>query len=410
MAEDRDDPQDLTERWRGLNGIPVEAAFLHAYRSAGAARQLGYPLTPGLFLDDTLIQYFTHGRLESPGRSTPWPVGVPRRTNLGEPMARALAGADAAPEPSGVFEAALDTPERRARAGARVGSPITWRGMPTQLFQREVVRLMPVSPGTRRPVRGNLGELYAGLTGDERARGEGELSPIARPVVSTPDPVVAPVLTYHLTRGADAFREHLAALLDEGLEPISFDQLIAAIEGWASLPPRAFVLTFDDGWLGQYHDALPVLLELRVPATFFVLPGFDRHGQGHMTLDQIREVRAAGMTVGSHTLNHAGLPSLIRQNLGAAQAEVVLSRADLERDVDGVDYFAYPNGLYDDDVIQLVRDSGYRAAVTTVPGMVHSPDRRFELRRVAANAWGSLAATRRAIRRAADIEGVESPI
>ncbi len=409
MTDDRDDSQDLAERWRGLSGIPVEAAFLHAYRSAGAS-QLGYPLTPGVFLDDTLVQTFTHGRLEAPGRSTAWPVGVPRRTDLGEHLARALAGAEPAPESLSVFEAALDTPERRARAGSSVGSPINWRGTPTQLFQREVVRLMPVSPGTRRPVRGNLGELYVGLSYQERDRGEGKPSPIARPLIPTPEPVTAPVLTYHHTRGADAFRNHLTALLDAGLEPVSFDQLVAAIEGWAALPPRAFVLTFDDGWLGQYHDALPVLLELRVPATFFVLPGFDRHGQGHMTVDQIREVRAAGMTVGSHTLNHARLPSLIRQNLGAAQAEVVLSRADLERDVDGVDYFAYPNGLYDDDVIQLVRDSGYRAAVTTVPGMVHSLDRRFELRRVGANAWGSLAATRTAIRDAAAIEGVESPI
>ncbi|MCY3913129.1 MAG: polysaccharide deacetylase family protein [Chloroflexi bacterium] len=410
MTDDRDDAQDHVERWRGLSGIPVEAPFLHAYRSAGAARELGYPLTSGVFLDDTLLQYFTHGRLEAPGRSTPWPVGVPRHSNLGENLARALAGAEAAPDAPGDFEAALQTPELRARAGAGVGAPITWRGAPTQLFQRQVVRLMPVSPGTRRPVRGNLGELYVGLTVDERARGEGEPSPIDRPVVAAPEPVVAPVLTYHHTRGADAFRDHLTALLNEGLEPVSFDQLIAGIEGWATLPPRAFALTFDDGWLGQYHDALPVLLELRVPATFFVLPGFDRHGQGHMTIDQMREVRAAGMTVGSHTLNHARLPSLIRQNLGAAQAEVVLSRADLERDVDGVDYFAYPNGLYDDDVIQLVRDSGYRAAVTTVSGMVHSLDRRFELRRVAANAWGSLAATRRAIRQAAANDGVESPI
>ncbi len=409
MTDDRDDSQDVAERWRGLSGIPVEAAFLHAFRSAGA-RQLGYPLTPGLFLDDTLVQYFTHGRLEAPGPSTPWPVGVPRRTDLGEHLARALAGAEPAPESLSVFEAALDTPEGRARAGSSVGSAINWRGTPTQLFQRDIVRLMPVSPGTRRPVRGNLGELYVGLSYQERDRGEGEPSPIARPLVPTPEPVTAPVLTYHHTRGADAFRDHLTALLDAGLEPVSFDQLVAAMEGWATLPPRAFALTFDDGWLGQYYDALPVLLELRVPATFFVLPGFDRHGQGHMTVDQIREVRAAGMTVGSHTLNHARLPSLIRQNLGAAQAEVVLSRSDLERDVDGVDYFAYPNGLYDDDVIQLVRDSGYRAAVTTVPGLVHSLDRRFELRRVGANAWGSLAATRTAIRDAAAVEGVESPI
>ena len=410
MAAADDDAQVLADRWRGLSGIPVEAAFLHAYRRAGAARELGYPITPGVFVGDTLIQYFTHGRLEAPGRSTPAPVGVPRQANLGEQMARALAGAAPAPETLGVFEPALATPELRARAGESVGAPILWRGFSTQLFQRDIVRLMPVSPGTQRPVRGNLGELYVGLADDERVRGEGQPAPIDRPAVPAPEPVIAPVLTYHFTRGAAAFRDHLSPLLDEGLTPVSFDHLVAAIEGWATLPPRAFVVTFDDGWVGQADEALPVLVDLRVPATFFVLPGFERHGQGHMTLEQFRGLRAAGMTVGSHTLNHARLPTLIKQNLGAAQAEVVLSRDELEREVDGVDYFAYPNGLYDEAVVQLVRDSGYRAAVTTVSGVLHSLDRRFELRRVGTNAWASLAETRRAIRRAAAIEGVASPI
>ena len=121
MVDNRDDSQDHVDRWRALSGIPVEAAFVHAYRSAGAARELGYPLTPGVFLDDTLFQYFTHGRLEAPGRSTSRPVGVPRRTNLGEHLARALAGAEPAPDALGVFEAAIDSPERRARAGCERG-------------------------------------------------------------------------------------------------------------------------------------------------------------------------------------------------------------------------------------------------------------------------------------------------
>ena len=214
-------------------------------------------------------------------------------------MARALAGAAPAPETLGVFEPALATPELRARAGESVGAPVLWRGFSTQLFQRDIVRLMPVSPGTQRPVRGNLGELYVGLADDERVRGEGRPAPIDRPAVPAPEPVIAPVLTYHFTRGAAAFRDHLSPLLDEGLTPVSFDHLVATIEGWATLPPRAFVVTFDDGWVGQADEALPVLVELRVPATFFVLPGFERHGQGHMTLEQFRGLRAAGMTVGS---------------------------------------------------------------------------------------------------------------
>ena len=57
----------------------------------------------------------------------------------------------------------------------------------------------------------------------------------------------------------------------------------------------------------------------------------------HQRIAELEAVRAAGVTIGSHTINHADLPRLYRNNLGAAQAEVVESRQWLEADVDGVD-------------------------------------------------------------------------
>jgi peptidoglycan/xylan/chitin deacetylase (PgdA/CDA1 family) len=405
--------QDFSDRWKHLSGIPVEADFLHVFRDRGGPAVLGYPLSPGVYIGDTHVQYFTHGRLDAPGRSSTFAMGVPRQTNLGENLARAIehsASRASAADPLGVFRAAFGTSEIRLRAGAQIGAPVYWRGFATQIFQRDAVRLMPVTPGTSRPVRGNLGEIYLGLSDDERATGDGYPSPIQRLPAAETAPVDAPVITYHATRGAGRFRQQLGQLLDEGLVPVSFDRLLAAIQGWATLPPRAFAVTFDDGWAIQVEEALPVLVELRVPATFFVMPEFERHGQGHMTVDQFRKLRLAGMTVGSHTLNHARLPRLIGSNLGAAQAEVVHSRAILEREVGGVDYFAYPNGLYSEEAVQLVRDSGYRAAVTTRLGIRHSWDGRFTLHRVAIDAWASFAEARQAIRHAADVDGADWPI
>ena len=246
------------------------------------------------------------------------------------------------------------------------------------------------SPVDARPTPGHLGDLFVTLDDESRARGANSPVPVQRPIADAPTEVQAPILTYHRTAGPAALQAQFEGLMDAGLTPVSFEHLVAAIEGWAELPDKAFVVSFDDGWLDQIDGALPVLQELRVPAVFFVLPGFDRHGQGHMTLADIQSVRAAGVTVGSHTINHADLPPLYRNNLGAAQAEVVESRQWLEADIDGVDYFAYPLGRFDPDVAALVAAAEYRAAVTTVPGIVHNLDRLFELRRVGVEAWWPL--------------------
>ncbi len=396
-------------RWRDVTGIPVEAPFLRTVKALGGPALLGYPITPGLFVDDVLQQYFNHGRLDVPGRSSAHQVGVPRVADLGHVMARALQAPPASGS-AGPFADPWTDESRRASAGPPVSAPLDWRGWRIRLYERELVRLLDRSPVDARPHPGHLGDLFVSLDNQERASGAGGAAPVRRLIADPLPDVQAPILTYHLTGGSALFRAQLEGLLDTGLTPVSFEQLVAAIEGWADLPDQAFVVSFDDGWLDQLDGALPVLQALRVPAIFFVLPGFERHGQGHMTLDDMRAVRAAGITIGSHTLNHADLPALYRTNLGAAQAEAVESREQIEDEVDGVDYFAYPLGLFDPDVKTLVAAAGYRAAVTTVPGVVHNTSRLLEMRRVGVQAWWPVADVVQKIRQAAGIDGVPSPV
>ncbi len=396
-------------RWREVNGIAVDAAFLRALEAAGGPQVLGYPITPSVFAGDTLQQYFDHGRLDAPGRSTPHAVGVPRVAELGRALARALRAPPAQDADDGGGERWTDE-SRRAAAGRPVSAPLRWRGWRMRIFEREVVRYLERSPVDALPHPGRLGELFVALDDQQRRRGQDGPAPVMRPSASAAGEVHAPILTYHLTRGAAAFRAQLEGLLEAGFTPVSLEHLVAAVEGWAELPPRACVVSFDDGWAVQLDAALPVLLDVRVPAVFFVLPEFHRHGQGHMTVDDFRGLRAQGITVGSHTFNHAHLPSLAASNLSAAQAEVIESRAWLETEVDGVDFFAYPGGSFDDGVKALAAAAGYRAAVTTLPGIVHRPERLLELRRVAVQAWWPLADVLQAIRNAAQVDGAAAPI
>jgi len=65
------------------------------------------------------------------------------------------------------------------------------------------------------------------------------------------------------------FRARMRRLVDSGFTVLPLGPAIEALrEG--RLPDRAVVLTFDDGWYGIYRHALPVLAELRLPATLYV--------------------------------------------------------------------------------------------------------------------------------------------
>jgi peptidoglycan/xylan/chitin deacetylase (PgdA/CDA1 family) len=65
------------------------------------------------------------------------------------------------------------------------------------------------------------------------------------------------------------FREHMEALADSGRPVLPFGAFVAALCA-GRLPPRAIAITFDDGYADNAAQALPVLEELGLPATFFV--------------------------------------------------------------------------------------------------------------------------------------------
>lgn len=57
-------------------------------------------------------------------------------------------------------------------------------------------------------------------------------------------------------------------------EPMSLEDVLAAIESNAKLPANAVVVTFDDGYDDNYHEAYPVLQQCGIPATFFIATGY----------------------------------------------------------------------------------------------------------------------------------------
>ena len=86
------------------------------------------------------------------------------------------------------------------------------------------------------------------------------------------------------------------------------------------------------------------------------------------------------LTAGAHGCSHMPLTSLAEADAGF---ELVESRRRLETVVgQPISALAYPNGNYDDTVVELTRRAGYRIAFTTQRGLVSEGDDAFKLRRL----------------------------
>ena len=102
-----------------------------------------------------------------------------------------------------------------------------------------------------------------------------------------------------------------------------------------------------------------------------------------MTPEQVQGLAQRGMDVGAHTVSH---PILTRLDPAAARQEIVANKEHLEQLLGGsVRLFAYPNGVpqqdYTAEHVQMVRDCGFAAAVTTAWGAATARSDRFQLPR-----------------------------
>ncbi len=80
-------------------------------------------------------------------------------------------------------------------------------------------------------------------------------------------------LTYHRVGDAAAFAAQVAFLV-EHTRVVGMDDLLAAVAGRRTLPPRALLLTFDDAYQEFADVAWPILQHHGLPVTLFVPSGF----------------------------------------------------------------------------------------------------------------------------------------
>ncbi len=191
-----------------------------------------------------------------------------------------------------------------------------------------------------------------------------------------------PILCYHrvgpgtgkMFVSAASFAQQMEWLASNGYRLIRLKDLTGFMEGRQALPPKAVVLTFDDGYESFYRYAYPLLKKYAFPATVFLYTDFVGAGDA-LSWNQMQEMVGSGLvSIQAHSKTHANLmergidetDARYRQRI---DAEARLPREQIERRLQQeVNYFAYPFGDANEAVLDAMAKYRYRIGVTVNPG------------------------------------------
>ena len=214
------------------------------------------------------------------------------------------------------------------------------------------------------------------------------------------------VLMYHkvndvpenpLSMPVSVFDEQMDLLRVLGYTVIDLQAVLDYYVEGRPLPPKAVLITFDDGYHDNLDNAARVLRTYGYPAVLFVPVGYldDRQPLPHeerlaaqgvmnrtLDWDELAEVERSGIRIESHGISHRPLANL---EVDEAAREITLSKLRLEerlgRPVRAFSYVKGSEADYRPVHLSLVRQAGYDVAFSAVSGANSAETDPLQLRR-----------------------------
>ncbi|WP_169754806.1 polysaccharide deacetylase family protein [Campylobacter curvus] len=226
------------------------------------------------------------------------------------------------------------------------------------------------------------------------------------------------VLMYHhvlrnggfIASSVDEFRAQMSFLARDGYRTLSAAEFIAYKNGELKVPKKSVFITFDDGWKDNFIYAYPILHEFGLRATIFLVTQWierasEKRGEFielthseykkaaplrpqdvFLSLDEIAKMRDV-FDFHSHTHTH------FDEYFGALEPSEDFAKCrEFMRVNFGFDdeLLCWPRGKFDENLLQIAREAGYKAFFTTQRG-INRPDGKLDaIKRIAAKkdaAW-----------------------
>ena len=193
---------------------------------------------------------------------------------------------------------------------------------------------------------------------------------------------------------AHSFEQNLVSLKQRGYSSITFEQYRLFLTGEFTLPVKPIILTFDDGYEDNYMYAFPLLKKFGFSAVIFLVADptrqtnfwdIDEPQVRLVNNKQIREMVAAGIEFGSHTVTH---PNLSQCSPEQMRKEFVESKQAIEQ-LTGKEIIsiAYPYGAVNERIKSIAIETGYTFGIATNSGPLKFYEDFFEIRRTQVFPW-----------------------
>lgn len=197
-----------------------------------------------------------------------------------------------------------------------------------------------------------------------------------------------PVVYYHsiqlsgtneLMLNPDTFRSHLKWLKYNNYVSLTMDELYNHLKFNTPVPKNSIVLTFDDGYIDNFNNALPILKEYGYDGTVFMISDY-LGNENFLTNDLLTQCDEGNLFVESHSSTHPELATLTNQQ---QENELKSSKSNLEAIVKRpVEYIAYPYGSYNTETKLLSEKAGYKLGLSTDSGFATGKSPLYAVPRV----------------------------
>lgn len=189
---------------------------------------------------------------------------------------------------------------------------------------------------------------------------------------------------------ASRLREDLQWLSDHGYTTLLPSEVIRKTKE-GTLPGRAVLVTFDDGYASNLELALPILEETHTKVVVSIITErIDSERPGFMTWDMCRELDASELVeIGSHTHTLHGTCEGIKRLEGESK-ENYRARVlpDIQTSIDRIEahlgtkprFLAYPHGVVDPWAEDFLREN-FDMTVTTDHGPADTSKGLYNLKR-----------------------------
>ncbi len=237
--------------------------------------------------------------------------------------------------------------------------------------------------------------------GSKAAAGQQILNPSPAPSAPIPTPVPTPskpaidqnaqvvIFGYHrfekkihrpdTEMTPEMFEAQMKELKDKNIPVIGMQDFLAWKRGEKNIPPKAAVLTLDDGWKSQYEVGWPILKKYGYPFTLLIytegVKGMKYGGGAAMSWELLAEMRDAGVDIQAHSATHQDLrkayDKVQKKRLNPEEyeqwltGEIINSKQLLESKLGiQINCFAVPFGYINDPVREFIKKAGYEAIFT----------------------------------------------